>query len=319
MTRAAVLTVSDGVHAGIRDDTSGDTLEALLRDEGFDVVRRVVPDDAGDDCRLDYRPGGLRSVAHTDNGWNGVRTARRDARGDAVGYRPRSARRRRGNSRRRDRSNAARASLSRGRGSARGHPRREPARVPRGLPGRVRGHSTCSSARARARGRRNGDRARADVTVATIPLPRRLASLVRIEHTVFALPFAYVGAFLSVDGWPGLANMVWVTVAMVGARTLAMSLNRLVDAELDARNPRTALARAAVGRTLAHAGARALRRVTRGLPSRGVAARSGRPLALAHPGRDVRHLPVPQAGHVALPRLAGRVPRRSRRSVHGSP
>jgi 4-hydroxybenzoate polyprenyltransferase len=78
------------------------------------------------------------------------------------------------------------------------------------------------------------------VTVATVPLPRRLASLVRIEHTVFALPFAYVGAFLAVDGWPGLANLAWVTVAMAGARTLAMSVNRLVDAELDARNPRTA-------------------------------------------------------------------------------
>ena len=72
------------------------------------------------------------------------------------------------------------------------------------------------------------------------PLPRRLASLVRIEHTVFALPFAYVGAFLSLDAWPGLTNVVWVTVAMVGARTLAMSINRLVDAEVDARNPRTA-------------------------------------------------------------------------------
>ena len=79
------------------------------------------------------------------------------------------------------------------------------------------------------------------MSVATVPLPRRLASLVRIEHTVFALPFAYVGAFLSVDAWPGFANMLWITVAMVGARTLAMSLNRLVDAELDARNPRTAM------------------------------------------------------------------------------
>ena len=57
---------------------------------------------------------------------------------------------------------------------------------------------------------------------------------------MFALPFAYVGALLSVGGWPGLADMTWVTVAMVGARTLAMSLNRLIDAELDARNPRTA-------------------------------------------------------------------------------
>ena len=42
---AAVLTVSDGVHAGVRDDTSGDALEELLREEGFDVVRRVVPDE----------------------------------------------------------------------------------------------------------------------------------------------------------------------------------------------------------------------------------------------------------------------------------
>jgi 4-hydroxybenzoate polyprenyltransferase len=78
------------------------------------------------------------------------------------------------------------------------------------------------------------------VTTVAAPLPRRLASLVRIEHTVFALPFAYVGAFLAVDGWPGLADVLWITVAMVGARTLAMALNRLVDAELDARNPRTA-------------------------------------------------------------------------------
>jgi 4-hydroxybenzoate polyprenyltransferase len=78
------------------------------------------------------------------------------------------------------------------------------------------------------------------VTSVTAPLPRRLASLVRIEHTVFALPFAYVGAFLAADAWPGIGDMLWITVAMVGARTLAMSVNRLVDAELDARNPRTA-------------------------------------------------------------------------------
>ena len=78
------------------------------------------------------------------------------------------------------------------------------------------------------------------MTTATATLPRRFASLVRIEHTVFALPFAYVGAFLAVDGWPGFANLFWVTVAMTGARTLAMALNRLLDAEIDARNPRTA-------------------------------------------------------------------------------
>ena len=73
-----------------------------------------------------------------------------------------------------------------------------------------------------------------------VSLPRRFARLVRFEHTVFALPFAYVGALLSVDGWPGWEAMAWVTLAMVGARTLAMALNRIVDAELDARNPRTA-------------------------------------------------------------------------------
>lgn len=77
-------------------------------------------------------------------------------------------------------------------------------------------------------------------STATVPLPRRLASLVRIEHTVFALPFAYVGTFLAAGAWPGLAEFLWITVAMIGARTVAMALNRLVDAELDAKNPRTA-------------------------------------------------------------------------------
>src|SRR5512133_493209 len=61
-----------------------------------------------------------------------------------------------------------------------------------------------------------------------------------IEHTVFALPFAYVGALLAVDGIPTAHDLLWITLAMVGARSLAMALNRLVDAEIDARNPRTA-------------------------------------------------------------------------------
>jgi 4-hydroxybenzoate polyprenyltransferase len=78
------------------------------------------------------------------------------------------------------------------------------------------------------------------VTALAAPLPIRLARLVRIEHTVFALPFAYVGALLAIDGWPGLGTMGWITLAMVGARTLARSLNRLIDSDLDASNPRTA-------------------------------------------------------------------------------
>ena len=72
------------------------------------------------------------------------------------------------------------------------------------------------------------------------PLPIRLARLVKVEHTVFALPFAYVGAFLAVDAVPGAADLLWITVAMIGARSLAMGLNRLVDARVDAANPRTA-------------------------------------------------------------------------------
>jgi 4-hydroxybenzoate polyprenyltransferase len=71
-------------------------------------------------------------------------------------------------------------------------------------------------------------------------LPRRFASLIKIEHTVFALPFAYIGALLAVDGIPSAHDLLWVTAAMVGARSLAMALNRLIDAEIDARNPRTA-------------------------------------------------------------------------------
>jgi 4-hydroxybenzoate polyprenyltransferase len=70
--------------------------------------------------------------------------------------------------------------------------------------------------------------------------PVRFARLVKFEHTVFALPFAYVGAFLAVDAVPSAHDLLWITVAMVGARSLAMGLNRLIDAGLDARNPRTA-------------------------------------------------------------------------------
>jgi 4-hydroxybenzoate polyprenyltransferase len=64
--------------------------------------------------------------------------------------------------------------------------------------------------------------------------------LVKFEHTIFALPFAYVGAFLAVQGVPSGHDLLWITVAMVGARSLAMALNRLIDARIDAANPRTA-------------------------------------------------------------------------------
>jgi 4-hydroxybenzoate polyprenyltransferase len=78
------------------------------------------------------------------------------------------------------------------------------------------------------------------VTEGILRYPKLFASLVRFEHTVFALPFAYVGAFLAVAGVPGGHDLVWITVAMAGARSFAMALNRLIDAAIDARNPRTA-------------------------------------------------------------------------------
>jgi 4-hydroxybenzoate polyprenyltransferase len=66
---------------------------------------------------------------------------------------------------------------------------------------------------------------------------------IKFEHTIFALPFAYLGMVLAArgnHGWPGLDKLIWITLAMAGARTLAMALNRLIDARIDARNPRTA-------------------------------------------------------------------------------
>ncbi len=63
---------------------------------------------------------------------------------------------------------------------------------------------------------------------------------IRVEHTVFALPFAYATLFLVERGWPSEHDFVWITVAMVAGRTVGMAANRLIDAEVDARNPRTA-------------------------------------------------------------------------------
>ncbi|MBE3573381.1 MAG: UbiA family prenyltransferase [Moorella humiferrea] len=64
--------------------------------------------------------------------------------------------------------------------------------------------------------------------------------MIKFEHTIFALPFAYLGAFLAAGGRPTLAQLGWITLAMIGARTAAMSLNRLIDRHIDALNPRTA-------------------------------------------------------------------------------
>ncbi len=78
----------------------------------------------------------------------------------------------------------------------------------------------------------------ASATATTGRLATFLA-FVKFEHTLFALPFAYGGMLLAAGGWPGWRAFLLVTVAMVGARTAAMAANRVIDARLDAVNPRT--------------------------------------------------------------------------------
>ncbi|MYL83979.1 4-hydroxybenzoate octaprenyltransferase [Desulfovibrio aerotolerans] len=66
-----------------------------------------------------------------------------------------------------------------------------------------------------------------------------LARLVKIEHSVFALPFAYIGLFVAAGGWPGWRAFALLTVAMVAMRSYAMAINRLADVRYDRINPRT--------------------------------------------------------------------------------
>lgn len=69
---------------------------------------------------------------------------------------------------------------------------------------------------------------------------RDFFELIKFEHTIFALPFAYLGMLLAAGGWPTWSQFIWITIAMAAARTLAMGSNRIVDRWIDARNPRTA-------------------------------------------------------------------------------
>jgi 4-hydroxybenzoate polyprenyltransferase len=63
--------------------------------------------------------------------------------------------------------------------------------------------------------------------------------MIKIEHTLFALPFAFLGAVLAANGLPSLKQILWITLAMIGARSTAMAFNRVADREYDALNPRT--------------------------------------------------------------------------------
>jgi 4-hydroxybenzoate polyprenyltransferase len=68
---------------------------------------------------------------------------------------------------------------------------------------------------------------------------RTTFEMIKIEHTLFALPFAFLGAVLAANGLPSLRQGLWITIAMIGARSTAMAFNRIADRDFDAKNPRT--------------------------------------------------------------------------------
>ena len=77
-------------------------------------------------------------------------------------------------------------------------------------------------------------------TATVAPPLRTTLEMIRVTHTIFALPFAILAAVISANGWPDAATLGKILLAMVGARSAAMAQNRLVDREIDAANPRTA-------------------------------------------------------------------------------
>lgn len=70
---------------------------------------------------------------------------------------------------------------------------------------------------------------------------RIILEMIKFEHTVFALPFAIMSAFIASNGLPHLSKLGWILLAMVGARSCAMAFNRLVDSNIDSQNPRTSM------------------------------------------------------------------------------
>ena len=240
---AAVLTVSDRVSRGEAEDGSGDLLEELLRGEGFEVERRVVPDERAEisaalrelapNAQVILTTGGT-GLAPRDVTPEATRDVlEREAPGIAQALRADSLHK------------TPYAQLSRGTAGVLGDT------LIVNLPGSTGGCRDgfavlAPFARPCARAARRPHR-----TPVIAALPVRYARLVKIEHTIFALPFAYVGAFLAVGGTPSAHDLLWITLAMVGARSLAMALNRLIDAGIDARirAPRGASCRAASSRS----------------------------------------------------------------------
>ena len=133
-----------------------------------------------------------------------------------------------------------------------------------------------------------------------------LLRLVKIEHSVFALPFAYIGLFIAAGGRPGWRAFVLVTLAMVAVRSFAMTVNRLADLNHDRTNPRTQDRPLVTGEISVRQAGTVLRRVRAGL-CRGLR-RAEHHLPRPVPGGPGpgRRIQLFQTIHLALPLLAGR-------------
>ncbi|HXJ92710.1 MAG TPA: UbiA-like polyprenyltransferase [Terriglobia bacterium] len=81
--------------------------------------------------------------------------------------------------------------------------------------------------------------AQVSTLVASVARIRTTLEMIKFEHSVFALPFALTGAVLALHGWPSWRQLLWIILAMVAARSAAMTFNRIADLKFDALNPRT--------------------------------------------------------------------------------
>ena len=200
VVRAAVLTVSDGVHEGTREDRSGDLLAELLAAEGFDgrapgrARRRrstiaAAISELAETAAVVLTTGGTGFAPRDVTPEATARVLDREAPGLAEAIRADA------------RERTPHALLSRGRRrAARRDGRRQPARARRAAAGTA---SRCCCPRSGTGSSwppATGDGAPPDMTTAVVRLPRLFARLVKLEHTVFALPFAYTGAFLARGG-----------------------------------------------------------------------------------------------------------------------
>ena len=144
---------------------------------------------------------------------------------------------------------------------------------------------------------------------------KQIMSFIKIEHTLFSLPFIIIGYFVAVeqfyaDGEMPLMDLAWVLVAAVGARGLAMTLNRIIDKNIDAENPRTAQRHLASG-TMSMSTAWTLAVVFLGMLLLGAGMLNEVALAMSWLPVLICSISIHQAIHLAVSPLAWLVPRPS--------